>query len=480
VDIALPEDPQVRELFLRAVREYSEACRAPELTADCPFSIDVGPGVRGCGEECMDVLAATNAPPPSVEVEIGDGISIRRSTSPRSRRRVNPGARPFDAAEIYLVDVAGGPPPTWRLSSLLHGLTKVVSTPPPDGDDARSERVAHLGELSALVEGRGLDFDEHVLPYLRMVTATSVFVRVVQPSEEDRTASVQRWVELASDYADLDAISESVEMAGKTFEALFLPICSWAMTASVDDLFGWVSPQRQLLADSADMPLQAFVNADSDGRWIVDRFTSTYLHEWATESLKREWKYLHGQHQAPCSRAEMAVREVDESLLAQALAEQVTSQGPSLSPGQGGLASSFVKSAIAFLREGRPVEAAALFEAIVRRRPDDAEALNNLGFCMIAVDPGRALESLNAARSLGDCDSDLVDVNKLVALVALGRRTSALDLAAVVSARLADGSGLRGATYLWDPKSVLEGRPQLVERTDFLAYVSEVVQSLGP
>lgn len=56
-DAGLPQDPREREIFLRALRQYSDNCEPPELTPDCPYSVTVGPGLWGCGNECMDLLA---------------------------------------------------------------------------------------------------------------------------------------------------------------------------------------------------------------------------------------------------------------------------------------------------------------------------------------------------------------------------------------------------------------------------------------
>ena len=99
----LPRDPRVREIFLRALREYSERCEPPGLTPDCPYSIVTkDPGVRGCGEECMDLLGKYNAPRPSEEVEHEGGVWIRRSRRPRARRPQQPHTKPYDARQVYL------------------------------------------------------------------------------------------------------------------------------------------------------------------------------------------------------------------------------------------------------------------------------------------------------------------------------------------------------------------------------------------
>ena len=108
--VELSDDPREREIFLRALRYYSDSCEPPELHAECPFSVDQGPGQRGCGEECLDLLATHNAP--SVTEELGNDISIVRSVRPRARRS-HLSHKAYDAREVYLTDKAGKSPQRW-------------------------------------------------------------------------------------------------------------------------------------------------------------------------------------------------------------------------------------------------------------------------------------------------------------------------------------------------------------------------------
>lgn len=473
MEVELPHDPQVRDLFLRALREYSESCEPPALIPDCPFSVSTEPGVRGCAEECMDILGATGAPPPSVEVDLGDGISIRRRRSPRARRPLHPNSRPYDAKEVFLADQEAGPLSTWRIAAVLHGLVDLVTSPPPDDLDQRQQRLDRLDEFRRIISGRGMDYDCHVVPSLRIPVAGTIFGYAIasQPAE-DVPLAVAGWASLAGDYLPTEDAGITVESAGQAFESLLLPITRWALTADYEGLVNWRAPGRSLL-DESEIPLAATEPIDSDGKWLVDRFLKTYMHDWSTDSLRREWLYQHGQLQSPCNAADMSSRPIDLTALAQVLAERSAAADPP-TVDQSRFASKFVRSAVAFLQEARYIEAAALFEAIVRRQPDDPEALNNLGFCLLASDPDKALKSLSLANDQPSADHDLIDINRLLTLFVLGRKTAATDLADRLLHRLADGRGLRTPTFLWEPASLLAGAPNLVERTDMLAYVQEV------
>ncbi len=240
----------------------------------------------------------------------------------------------------------------------------------------------------------------------------------------------------------------------------------WALTATFDDLIAWKAPARPLL----DVAPPALVdNADEDGQWIVERFTRTYLEEWSDSSLRKEWLYLHGQHEPPCLPLEMTVRQVGASELSPVMADRFVAGRVRSHPQ---LARRLVEPAIHFLKDGRRIEAAALFEAAVRREPDSSDALNNLGFCLLPDDPSRSVEYLTRASTSGRGDTELIDTNRILALAAVGRLTSAVDLAAAHCQRYPDGA-TRSLTWLWDIDSILtDDEPALIECRDLTAYVN--------
>ena len=467
----LPQDPNEREIFLRALRDYSERCEPPELTPDCPFSVETEPGVRGCGEECMDLLGRHGAPRPSEEIDVGDGLSFRRARLPRARRPRHPSAKAFDAREIYLDDKASGPPSRWRLPAILHGLIEAVQTPPPTDADESTDRRAHIEELIHHATSRGLKFESQLLPRLRMAIAGAVFGTLLMSRQHEAISpafdQADDWSALADERLGPVGPDSSVEELGQAFGELFGPIISWTQTATAEDLFDWVPPDEPL---RDDLSSAAFAEPDEDGLWIVERFTRTYVEEWSLATLRKEWLYLHGQHHSPCNPLDMSVREVPETKLAMVMADRLATD----TPPRPQLAHLLVEPAVNFLNEGRRLEAAALFEAAVRREPHSPEALNNLGFCLLPDDPGLALEYLNKAVATGKGDIELINVNRLLALASIGRRTSALDLATTHLQRHAD-RGIRPPTWLWDINSVLQDDdPKLIECRDLQSYAATI------
>ena len=217
------------------------------------------------------------------------------------------------------------------------------------------------------------------------------------------------WSALADERLGPVGPDSSVEELGQAFGALFGPIISWAQTATAEDLFDWVPPDEPL---RDDLSSAAVAEPDEDGLWIVERFTRTYVEEWSLATLRKEWLYLHGQHHSPCNPLDMSVREVPETKLAMVMADRLATD----TPPRPQLAHLLVEPAVNFLNEGRRLEAAALFEAAVRREPHSPEALNNLGFCLLPDDPRLALEYLNKAVATGKGDIQLINVNRFARL----------------------------------------------------------------
>ncbi|MCY4369759.1 MAG: hypothetical protein OXF41_10180 [bacterium] len=476
----LPKDPRERGIFLRALREYSESCEPPGLTPDCPYSIKTkDPGVMGCGEECMDLLGRYNAPRPREEVQHEPGIWIRRSRRPRARRTQQPHAKSYDARQVYLEDQASGPAPRWRLAAILYGLLEVVTTPPSSDHDQASERRAQIDELIRLTEGRGLNFETQVLPALRFPVRSAGFANLPRRQKNDaprrrldQMNSWSSWVDHVLDAADT---SQTAPAHDRRYDPLLLATTRWARTADAQALLDWTPPT---LPPSDEPSAVAAEKPDADGRWIVTRFTETYLERWEALSLRKEWLYLHGQHPPPCSPIEMSVREVPEPELAKEMADRLARQTDHHSHVPN-LADTLVKPAVKFLGQGRRIEATALFEAAASNDPDGPEALNNLGFCLIPDNPERALRCFEKAISTGRADRMLTDANRLLVLAALGRRTSAIDLATTFLHQHEDSPPRPSISWLWDIDPVLQGTdPDLIERRDLLKYVATIVAKL--
>lgn len=437
--VELSDDPREREIFLRALRYYSDSCEPPELIAECPFSVDQGPGQRGCGEECLDILATYNAPSATEEI-IDDGISVVRIVRPRARRsRLS--NKPYDAREVYLTDKAK-PPQWWSLASVLQGLIEEISTEPPSESDLIIERQERLHELVRIVGERGLDFAVHILPCLRNIIIVPVLAKLLKNQAIANNLSYIR-----------------------------IHTISWANSVSFDELIDW---KISIPIDSMETH-QGLPTPDAIGQWIFDRFTRTYLDDWTTESLRKEWDYIHGQETTPCPSNEMLIRVVSEEELSKVMADRLARSEQRVSA----LADSFIMRAIEFLKKRRRDDAVLLFKAATLKEPKSAKAYNNLGFCLLPDNPNLALQHFEKALTLVDgIDKRLVNTNRILTLAILGRPASAIDLGnSVLSADKMSGQFIY---WLWDYNSLINDNiAQLIRCTDLGEYVRGLVEKIS-
>ncbi|MCQ3811569.1 MAG: hypothetical protein KTV68_13560 [Acidimicrobiia bacterium] len=416
----------------------------------------------------MDILARNNAPLSLEETDLGDGLTMRRTKRARARRVNSPVAGAYDAREVYLSDKSTGPPSTWRLAAKLVGLTEIVETPPPSDLVQAANRLADIDELIGEIEARGLMFENHVLPQLRPVVGHAVFRQYFLSAsrDPDGAASIPSgWLLAVKQHIEsVNSDPEpSAEAMSQGFQGIISTIMNWAMTTSWDQLVNWSPP----LPSQTDDTLSPIDNAEGDS-WITERFTKTYLSEWSVAALRSEWKYLHGQHLSPCDPSEMRVREVSANDLARVMADRL---GADPRPSEH-LINMLVRPAVNFLAEDRRTEAAALFEAALRVDPQNAIALNNLGFCLLPDDPEQALRHLDSAIDTGSADVEITNANRVLALVLLGRWTSACDLAAAHLNRHSDSSR-REPVWLWDSSPLLrDNAAALITCDDIASYVA--------
>lgn len=481
MDSDLSLNSMERELFLRALREYSEECEPPGLTPDCPFSENTAPGVRGCGEQCMDLLGKYKAPDPSEATDLGGGLTIHRARRPRARRAQDKSTRVFDAREIYLDDEASAEDfASWRLAAIIYGIfDQAMESPFTETRRAERRRNRIYGLISE-AERRGLDLQTHILPNLRSAVTGGVFAWLMRPpgNEEPVEAFVQTeaWSSLVGDHLDPRAKGESPMPDGEALGTLLGLILGWSLSADIEDLVNWTPPEPSLFAKPAPVD---FLPPDDDGTWVVERFTKTYLKDWSLTALQKEWRYLHGQHDAPCPPEDMSVRKVSETELAMAMADRLaadTTPLPEPAVRSSELAEQLVVPAVNFIREGRRAEAAVLFEAATHHEPHNPAAFNNLGFCLLPDNPNRALEYLEKAAEAVNGDNELFDANRILCLTSIGRYTSAIDLAAAYLARY-EASTSRPSTWLWDIGSILHGDdPKLIELRELRSYVKEILE----
>ncbi|MDE0656023.1 MAG: hypothetical protein OXH58_05555 [Acidimicrobiaceae bacterium] len=465
-------DGRVEEIVFRALESYSDGCEAPELTPECPFSVDVEPGLRACGEECRIILNGYPGYSPSGEIAIGGEIGVRGTRPTRDRSiRTSGSIKPFDSREIWLSEKETLPVEQWNLVSLLHGLLDELSVPPTDDLVAVLERRARIDRLVYCIEELGLDFDLHVMHAVRPRMPSFALEKLFTSEDDflDRHSVLKSWRALGADLAEHSDAS-SVDARGEEIAAILKPLFIWSLTGSFNDICSWEPPEQLVLDQSS---LKTLPVPDEVGQWMTDRFLETYLKDWSTTSLHHEWSYMHSAGLSPVNEEEMSVRyvrqeELDRHIAARAVDGATTGKK---------LTDHLVKPAVAFIEDGQPAKAATLFEAVTLEEPDDPAAFNNLGFCLIPDQPERALVALERSLILPACDTLLNSINRAVCLGRLGRYTSAIDLASSALETIDNNENF--FSWLWDVQDLLANNSAaLVTCDDPAQYLTDLLGAL--
>jgi tetratricopeptide (TPR) repeat protein len=482
----LPSEGPHRAIFVQALREFSANCATPALSPACPF-YNVGERGPWCLEECMDLLAEHRDN--SLDgVEILEGFRV--IPAPRRPRRGFPSpVRPFDAAEIHLAD-SRRPINEWRTAALLAEL-RVLSTPPlySRGLDLAG-RAARIAAVFERFDEMGLDGERLLravfVPAMAQAVVTITALPLLLTSQEDinqlppdlvqtldgwphilmsEDRSPEGWFAVARERGDAwtrDQVGTIFRQAGR--------VTHWLSLRPLNELLEWRAP---VSVDFAAVPQGGAPKPNPEDRWVADRFMQTYLEQWSYESLLLEWAYLHGDRVAPCGPEAMRSRHVPAEELANAIAWRAA-RGEEGRRTNNMTVAQFVEPALAHLRAGQFATAAAIFDACRIAAPNDGEAHNNYGFCILPIDPGAALEALERAADLGMRLALVNTANRMLAAYRLGRAGTALEIASRAAASTAWKSPAFGWLWNWEP-----GTPKLVELPDVRFYIAEFAISIA-
>jgi hypothetical protein len=446
----IPEGGPERQIFLNALREYRNACEAPELTPGCPFFTWSSNG-PACGEQCADLLAMYDTDEDEeTQIDLGGGIVVVRD-KPRRRARHHPShpLRPFDARQIYLDD-DHRPHADRHTIALIVELTELISAPPSQVAD-RAERTYDIGAAMEQLEVREFDTDAFIRYGIGAILPVHFAVHLLLPMVAERggapaiTSDVsadqvppapEGWSKFFSDCynADVPEPGDDNATIEYAFHGFLDRIRRWLETALLRDIIEWQAP-TELPRDSGEDPA-ANREARNTAIWLFDRFKTPSVRDWQLSSLHLEWLYLHGRVPAPCSATSMAEHRVSAQDISNEIAQKTSQswrRGISRER-QSDLADSFVTVAANHLRNGRPEIAAAIFEAVLSLSPSDEDARNNYAFCLMPINPLKALSELER---LNDSKQPSLTTlaNRVLALHLLDRDDEALALAESESAR---------------------------------------------
>ncbi len=322
--------------------------------------------------------------------------------------------RPFDARKSWLCE-RDEPPQGWRTVSLVTAVRALVEF--NGHPSSESHETVLKGCLDSLTQ-RGIDADS-LLRYglFPELLSPLIFHYAIGPAlgpeeRQDLDADLAR---RGLDTTSWDAIlpprrastrSDGLEAgpggstSGRPAFQDMAPALAWVLVAPRDALLTLRAPTEAELGEALKQtpPDSAVLE---QYRWIVDRFSTTRLADWFDPSLHLELRYQLDDVPSPCDERLMPDRVVDMAELNAEIAKRAIAPARSRQLRYSVLAAQMQGKAQDFLAAGRRREAAALFEFALSQSPDDRDALNNLGFCLVVDEPDAALQHLRHARSLG-------------------------------------------------------------------------------
>lgn len=465
----LPADGPDRQIFLRALRDYSDNCEAPNLTPGCPFAVDVQGGGRGCGEECIEILTRFAVPPGFDEERIGESMSVIRRRPSRRRRGPSATSRAFDAKEMHLSDEARSLD-LWQSTSLIMELVQMMHSLPIE-PTRPLEWYERIESIEYILEERGFSISQLVKGGFGSSVAGMVAILLTMSLDLEDTVAERTeflrssWVAAGLPLTDFVRPGMDASERSDSILAILPIVLAWAVEAPMVELASWIPAGPIGGSASDDAP-------DLTGIWIFDRFTKTFLDQWDTTSLHAEWEWIAGRRASPLPLSQMNERRVPPDALGSRIADLAT-EGVARSVRAA--EQSFYELATTYLSEGRSRAAAAIYDAALVMDPDNAWYHNNRGFCLIPDDPREALTSLDRAAALGFELVALNTANRALALIWSGRFAVALRLIedGWDEAQLTNS----GSALLWKP--TLDEPPALFETKDLAGYIARLGAVVG-
>ena len=474
----LPDDIRERGIFLAALRYYSDNCEAPLLHSNCPYAIQTQ-DARGCGDECLDLLAACGDAEDSEGIPIGNNLAIRRMRPERrARRGPSPVSRPFDAREVAIRE-RELPVSRRSLSSLLVLLTNLLLEPP--GAQNVDEKAAEYHEVSLALYRLEIDPARLLKAYFAPQMATAAVIYTMIPLVSDQLPpdwtyfERLQWDDLIFEDGmnwpeRLSLMKDNRDLRSRTVVDLMgvhrHKIERWLAGLDPDELLNWKRPTAVEYGALSD---KATEDTDEVYTWLVERFVGTYPGQWTTSSLHLEWKYLHGDIPAPCLSSTMRQRQIDEATVAKLVAERAVH--PRADRGLGSsplLGSKYVNLAVDLLKNGHRQAAFAIMDNAVAGNPAGADGYNNRGFCRMFDDPAAALKDFDEAASLGLGSAPHSLGNRVLALALLGKSAIALEVAEVSWQGQLAGGPHQG--WMWS----FDGEQRIEEYADLRFYLASL------
>ncbi|MET4079662.1 hypothetical protein [Janibacter sp. UYMM211] len=520
-------DRRQEHIVLDALVSYSDACTLPHLTPSCPYYAVVD-SVPTCEEQCRRLIAEWGGGERPVESHRQGSLVLTGRAIPRASAS---GVTAFDAAERYLRDRAL-PLTQQSTGSLLLGLEAAMTAMP------RPERLKSMSQALDLwdeLDRRGLPVDAVVragilptlathlaalttIPYVRfqgdshevsgeMLARLGEFIEPWQGlleaafAEEGSEDDVRQAIRLTSKPEELNrrllgrraplggrsGVDEEASIVDEGPYGLLIAyamsgrfvdrVLSWFHRALADDkllVLGWQPPPPGIFS-----ALRTHRPVEEHGLWLWERNTVTHLDEWSTTSLMAEWRAheVADHNLAPLVYGERCCDH--EQVATTALTRLSKSRPNRPRPVEGLRAQDLMNRAVELLRAGDHQAASHVFSGLVELRPWDGDALNNLGFCLMPIDPWAALQRLEEASLYPSGGLTINVANRVLALALLDRHADARNLAESSIEKIGSHPSRDHGCYVW--RRDADGALTLDHAETQHAYLQELLDELsGP
>ncbi|RNL79163.1 tetratricopeptide repeat protein [Nocardioides marmorisolisilvae] len=396
-----------RRLMIRAVAKMSDTCEMPDLTPDCPF-FEIGSSGPECAEQCRDLME--RYPEDHASASTGHDLghasldAVQRRRPRRAPRTAEVHA--FDARRRLLSDI-GKPLSEWTFTSILMVLKdRAVAL----GSEGHGANVAVSDLLDAITD-RGMNPDAIIPAAFALPRAARVAVAILADKElaaidaselsksfKKLIASGKAWAPVLRDFLGHPEDSDPATIV--TDPRTVSTLTNWFRSRGAAGIFSDDVPSLEELRLVEDLPAISKV-ALHDARWMLDRFTETYADGWAYDSLLSEYRYLLSNRAGCAPSAIMKENHHEAAKIAEMIAVKASDGASSAQEDSSTVnVSLFTAVAVQRLNAGKRAEAAAVYRALAQVKPDDAEVLNNLGFCQIIDNPPDAIRALKRSATL--------------------------------------------------------------------------------
>lgn len=400
-------------------------------------------------------------------------------------------AQLFDAGQEHMTHLTGFPDRTWTSTALLREVIESWMTPPWHDIRGWFQRGVWATAALARLAERGIPADALIRRGLQrrfrlQLTTLVVTARADLAVREERSPRppiappLMPWVEVLASCGDqsvdrdTDAARNLPVRIAKALTGEFRAVVdTWLRESSIKDIISW-----RLDADPHDGLAEGdlTIRGGSDALgWLIDRLECTRLHDWREASLLWEIRYL-DEPEDTVADAGVLPRLLEErpthlDLVIQALRRSVRYKLVDDAVLGGLSVSELMSQVTALIGDGHLATAVELLDAGVTERPYHQQLRSLLAFCLIPVEPARALGLLNALSVHGTLSDGLLGVNRAAANLRRGEVAAAKSELTDVLNRAHDSDAL-----LWPLSSLLgQAAPAAVCSTTTHAWAREVL-----